>query len=603
MTAQAELERAAGLLAQQKFSECVAVCAAIVAAEPHNAFATHLLGLAIKETGDWAQGEQWLRQSIQLEPQNAEFHANLANLLRRRKKPRQAEQFYRQALQLAPRHQPSRRSLVLTLHDLGRFEEAEALCKELISADAPGADDWIVWGLTTSYLGRLGEAESAYRRALALDPNNPIAHQNLGSVLSQLEQPAAALASLRAAEKLGAGGFATAFNRARALLEMNDIAAAEREFERAVALEPANIEGQSQLARVRFMQGDPAFVRSLNSAVLANRGNRALQSLLAEVLWRSGDLNSAETVLRDLLSRHGPSGPTGAMLATVLQEAGRLKEAETLALDAAALAPKDPVVLENLVSIMLSRGNAAEALPFIQAHRARLPESQAWIAYEATAARLLGYELYPLLYDYDRLIQVFDLEPPPGWSSMQELNEALIQSLGRSHAFRNHPLDQSLRHGTQTARSLLQDPDPAVRAILQAFEAPIEEYRRRLGRDLSHPLAMRNDANARSRFTGAWSVRLKQLGHHVNHFHPDGWISSAYYVEVPPEAADATARSGWIKFGEPRYEVPGATAERLIQPLPGRLVLFPSYMWHGTTAIHGDSPRMSIAFDVKPGKD
>jgi tetratricopeptide (TPR) repeat protein len=603
MAAPAELERAASLLGQQKFSECVAVCAAIVAAEPRNAVATHLLGLAIKETGDWAQGEQWLRQSIQLEPQRAEFHANLANLLRRRQKYRQAEKFYRQALQLAPNHQPRRRGLVLTLHDLGRFEESEPLCRELISFEAPGADDWILWGLTTTHLGRLGEAESAYRRAIAVDPNNPIAHQNLGAVLSQLEQPAAALASLRAAEKLGAGGFATAFNRARALLEMNDITAAEREFERAVTLEPSNIEGQLQLARVRFMQGDPAFVRSLNSAVLANRGDRALQSLLAEVLWRSGDLNSAETVLRDLLSRHGPSGPTAATLATVLQEAGRLEEAETLALEAAAAAPQDAVVLESLVSIMLSLGNAAEALPFIQTYRARMPDSQAWIAYEATAARLLGHERYPLLYDYDRFVQVFDLEAPPGWSSLRELNEALIQSLGRSHSFRNHPLDQSLRHGTQTARSLLQDPDPAVRAILQAFEAPIEEYRRRLGRDLSHPLTMRNDGSTRSRFTGAWSVRLKRLGHHVNHFHPDGWISSAYYVEVPPETADATARSGWIKFGEPRYEVPGATAERLVQPAPGRLVLFPSYMWHGTTAIHGDSPRMSIAFDVKPGSD
>jgi Flp pilus assembly protein TadD len=603
MAAQAELERAASLLAQRKFADCIAVCAAIVAAEPAHALATHLLGLAVKETGDWAQGEQWLRQSIQLEPHNAEFHANLANLLRRRKKPRQAEQHYRQALQLAPHHRPSRRSLVLTLHDVGRFEEAETFGRELISSAAPEVDDWIVWGLTTTYLGRLGEAESAYRRALALDPDNPIAHQNLGAVLSQLDQPAAALASLRAAEKLGAGGFATAFNRARTLLEMNDIAGAEREYERAVALEPANIEGQAQLARVRFMQGDPAFVRSLNSAVLANRGNRALQLLLAEVLWRSGDLNSAETVLRDVLTRHGPNGATTAMLATVLQETGRLKEAETLALDAATLAPKDAVVLENLVSILLSRGNAAEALPFIEAHRARLPEAQGWIAYEATAARLLGRELYPYLYDYDRLIQVFDVEPPPGWTSMRELNEALIESLGRSHSFRNHPLDQSLRNGTQTARGLLQDPDPAVKAILQAFEAPIEEYRRRLGRDLSHPLAMRNDGNARSRFTGAWSVRLKRLGHHVNHFHPDGWISSAYYVEVPPETTDPTAKSGWIKFGEPRYEVPGATAERLIQPLPGRLVLFPSYMWHGTMAIHGDSPRMTIAFDVKPGND
>ena len=126
MAAQAELERASTLLVQQKFTECAALCGAIVAREPRNALATHLLGLAIKETGDWAQGEQWLRQSIQLEPQRAEFHANLANLLRRRQKFRQAEKFYRQALQLAPTHQPSRRSLVLTLQDLGRFTEGAA---------------------------------------------------------------------------------------------------------------------------------------------------------------------------------------------------------------------------------------------------------------------------------------------------------------------------------------------------------------------------------------------------------------------------------------------------------------------------------------------
>jgi tetratricopeptide (TPR) repeat protein len=598
MAAQSDLERAAGLLSQQKFAECAALCGAIVAAEPRNAVATHLLGLAIKETGDWAQGEQWLRQSIQLEPQHAEFHANLANLLRRRQKFRQAEKFYRQALELAPAHQPSRRSLVLTLHDLGRFTETESLCKELLATAAPGADDWILWGLTLTHLGRPGEAESAYRRAIALDPDNRVAHHNLGALLSQLEQPAAALAALQTAGKLGAEGYATAFNRARALLEMNDIAGAEREFERAVALEPANVEGQLQLARVRFMQGDPTFVRSLNTAVLANREDVALQSLLAEVLWRSGDLNSAETVLRDLLTRKGPAGPAGAMLASVLQEGGRLQEAERLALEAAAAAPKDAVILESLVSIMLSLGNADEALPFIRTHRARMPDSQAWIAYEATAARLLGHELYPQWYDYDRLIQVFDLEAPRGWSSMHELNAALVEALAESHAFRNHPLDQSLRHGTQTSRSLLADPNPAVKAILQAFEAPIEEYRRRVGHDPSHPLSGRNQGAAR--FTGAWSVRLRRQGHHVNHFHPDGWISSAYYVEVPPEAADPKAQSGWIKFGEPRYEVPGATAERFIQPQPGRLVLFPSYMWHGTNAIHGNAPRMSIAFDIKP---
>lgn len=54
--------------------------------------------------------------------------------------------------------------------------------------------------------------------------------------------------------------------------------------------------------------------------------------------------------------------------------------------------------------------------------------------------------------------------------------------------------------------------------------------------------------------------------------------------------------SGWIKFGETRYPVPGG----VVQPRAGRLLLFPSYMWHGTNPIHGSEPRTAIAFDAVP---
>jgi hypothetical protein len=93
---------------------------------------------------------------------------------------------------------------------------------------------------------------------------------------------------------------------------------------------------------------------------------------------------------------------------------------------------------------------------------------------------------------------------------------------------------------------------------------------------------------------------MRRGGFHLNHVHPLGWLSSAYYVSVPAEVEDASARSGWIKFGEPRFPMPGATAGLFVQPKPGRLVLFPSYMWHGTNAIQGDEPRTSIAFDAVP---
>lgn len=598
MSEQAELERASQALNQGKYPECAAICAAIVARDSRNAVATHLLGLAIKESGDWAQGEQWLRLSVQLDPDRAEFHANLANLLRRREKFRQAERFYRRALELDPAHRPARRSLALTLQDLGRFDESEAVCREVLAADGRDAEAWALLGMALSRLDRLAEAESAYRRALELDPGNRVAHLNLGALLLRLQRPEAALGALKSAEAHGGGGYELAFNRGRALCEMSQIEEAEREFERAVNLRPTSTEAQLQLTRVRYLQGDPKFARALATAAHANRTDPGLQLLMGEVLWRAGELHEAEVVLQELLYRKLGGPHVQSTLACVLLEAGRLKDAEAHALEAVAAAPGDGVINENLVTILLSRGQPDDAMRFIQAQRRQRPDSQAWIAFEATAARLLGSQLYQRLYDYDRLVRVFDLEPPPGWSSMEELNAALVEVLDARHRTRNQPLDQSLRNGTQTAASLLVETHPAVKAILAAFHGPIADYRRQLGADPDHPLSARNAGEMH--YTGAWSVRLRRLGYHVNHFHPDGWLSSAYYVQTPPETADAVARSGWIKFGEPRYAVPGLTAERFVQPRPGRLVLFPSYMWHGTTAIHGDAPRMSIAFDVKP---
>jgi hypothetical protein len=205
---------------------------------------------------------------------------------------------------------------------------------------------------------------------------------------------------------------------------------------------------------------------------------------------------------------------------------------------------------------------------------------------------------YAQLYDYERLVRAYDLEPPSGWRSMAELNQALVGTLGARHRFATHPLDQSLRNGSQTARSLLTERDAAIQALLSAFAAPIANYRAAIGDAADHPLSARNRGEVQ--FAGCWSVELRREGFHVNHIHPQGWLSSAYYVSVPSEVSDVNAKSGWIKFGEPGLPGPRLAAEHYVQPRAGRLVLFPSYMWHGTNAIHGAEPRLTVAFDAVP---
>ena len=120
-----------------------------------------------------------------------------------------------------------------------------------------------------------------------------------------------------------------------------------------------------------------------------------------------------------------------------------------------------------------------------------------------------------------------------------------------------------------------------------------------IGKSNTHPLTARNTGDYR--ISGCWSVKLQGNGKHVNHVHPAGWISSAYYVAVPDEVQDETGKAGWIKFGEPPFNsTPPTPPQKWVRPAAGLLVLFPSFLWHGTVPISDGSLRVTAPFDVVP---
>jgi hypothetical protein len=114
--------------------------------------------------------------------------------------------------------------------------------------------------------------------------------------------------------------------------------------------------------------------------------------------------------------------------------------------------------------------------------------------------------------------------------------------------------------------------------------------------DSAHPLLKHR--NMGLAFGPSWSVRFTGSGYHAAHFHPNGILSSACYIEVPAEAADKSAKPGWLEIGRPPPEL-GVDLEPLetIEPEPGRLVLFPSFLFHGTRPFSAGE-RLSVAFDL-----
>jgi Flp pilus assembly protein TadD len=484
------------------------------------------------------------------------------------------------------------------LNDSRNFAAAEQHARALVNVDSNDASAWSVLAAALRGQHRFAEAETAYREAIAKNQRSAIAHHNLGAMYAQLDRADEALAELTKAKQLGASGYEVALNTAHALFKLDRFDAAEAAYVEAVRLAPGNIDAQRSLSRLRFMRGDPAFARDLRAAMALHPRDDRLQLTLADVLRTSGDLEGAESQLRQVLA-HRPDHPHfHAALAAVYVDGARFVEAESHARIAARGLSGVAAICELLVMICLALGKSDEAMSYIQPQRARNPFEQRWIAYEASARRLSQNPRYVELYDYDRFVKTYDLNPPPGWESMVQFNAALAAVLEQRHRFVLHPFDQSLRHGSQTSRSLLADPDPSIKALLNAFSEPLADYVHSIGTRSDHPLTARN--KQRAVIDKCWSVRLLREGFHVSHVHPEGWISSAYYVDVPSETEDFDAKSGWIKFGEPRVLIPGATPELLVQPKPGRLVLFPSYMWHGTTALRESRPRLTVAFDAVP---
>jgi Flp pilus assembly protein TadD len=594
----AQLARAGALLDEGKLAEAEGACLAVLSSEPANPAATHLLGLIRARGGDAAAGEQLIRRSIEFSPDDPNLRLNLATFLRRHGRLADAARAYRRVLQLDPQRVVARHGLALSLEGLGRLAEAETECRALLAAHSQDARGWSALGAILTRRSRLAEAESAYRRAVALNPRLGPAHQQLGALLARMGRAEEALSQLARSHSLGLRGFDLCLARARALVQLGRVAEAERDFEQAVTLAPRHVQAQLELARLRQTCGDADFARSLVAAVRQAPEDFELRSKLTALLTRTGRAAAAEELLREELKRAGAQPRLRLLLSQVLREGERLAEAETHALEAAAALPEDPAAVENLVSILLSRGRPQEALAFIRTQRASQPLSQRWLAWEATAARLLGQDSYRDWSDYARLVRCYRLEPPAGFASMAELNAALIQALVTRHHAGVQPLAETVRCGSQSAHNLVADPEPAIQAVLGACAQALAEYTGGLGSDARHPFTARNPG--RAVMTDAWSVHLGRDGHHVNHYHDQGWISSAYYAAVPEESDDTALRSGWLKFGEPRFPTPGATAELYLRPVAGMLVLFPSYLWHGTNPIHGTQPRIALAFDAVP---
>jgi tetratricopeptide (TPR) repeat protein len=326
-----------------------------VALRPDYAEAHYSLGVALWYGGSRDRAVSELRQSVTLDPAAGASHAFLGTALRETGDLAGARASLQRAIALLPPTAAVFVDLGITYVRAGELDKALGQFEAGLNVSTPSVPepDWgsaiaglRTWGKTRGaeppaeahnilgrLLGRSGatgpEVAAAFRDAIRLRPDFAEAHNHLGLVLIQTGEDEAGIASLREAVRISPD-YAEARANLGAALTPTNAEAAIRELEKAVALAPASVSAQFNLAvayGASGTAGQAKEIQQLRKVIQLAPGFARAHLALGKALLRDGKVSDAVAALQEASRLEPKSGEARYQLGLALARAGRQEEA------------------------------------------------------------------------------------------------------------------------------------------------------------------------------------------------------------------------------------------------------------------------------------
>lgn len=307
----AALQGALALHQQGRIAEAAILYREMIAREPRDAPALHLLGVAELQLGKPALAADLISRAVELQPQNAQYLSNLGLALSQSGRPRDALAALDRSLAITPNSANTLSHRAAVLRALARYDEALASCARALALDPAHADALNNRGAILHSVNRAGDALASFDRALTISPRNIAALANRAAVLNSLGRFEEARRDLNLAGSLSPDNAEILNSRGNALAGLRLYTEALADFDRAIALVPENV--------------PPRF-------------NRA--TVLAEMRRGTDAITAYGEVVR-MQPDHVPALVNRGLL---LSDAGRLAEALADYDRAVALAPDYPLL-------------------------------------------------------------------------------------------------------------------------------------------------------------------------------------------------------------------------------------------------------------------
>lgn len=302
----------------------------ILAVDPNNADALHLMGVLAHQTGRIQLAVESIRRATSLAANHALYHYNLAGALKDAGLIDEAIGSYQEALERKPQFFEAWLNLGAAYQKQNRLREATACYDEALKLDPENAEVFSNLGTVLNKLRHFDDAAECYRKAISLKPDFAEAHSNLGGTLHELRDCDAAIRSYQRAIQIRPDYMAAHHNLGQVLHDVERFDEAVKHYRRALELSPGSYETHVNLGSVLHDQQKYNYaVLSFNNALkIRPDGYEALNNL-GRAYQELGRLPEALEAYDAALAIAPEDGETHLNRALLLLQLGRFSEGWT----------------------------------------------------------------------------------------------------------------------------------------------------------------------------------------------------------------------------------------------------------------------------------
>lgn len=329
-----------------------------------DAGAMHLLA------GRFADAERAFRQALGLTPGLAEAMVGLSEVRSRQGDMKEARLWLDRALAAGSGNWLVQRSLARHLIRQKQFTQAESAYRTAL-AQNPNPDTYLELG--DFYLVQLGwawHAAEAYRAALALSPGNATARQALATSLAAAGQPEKSKQALREAARFAPNDRYVLLGHGLEQHQRGELDAALATLSRCIAANPRFVPGLMARANVHVARKDLGrALEDFNAARDVAPESGQVHASVGMVHLQAGRIEPAETAFLNAIrldSGQADAYNNLAWLAAEKRIKANLDDALAWAQKAVALRPAYAPYLDTLGWVHQARGELAKAISFLE---------------------------------------------------------------------------------------------------------------------------------------------------------------------------------------------------------------------------------------------